>query len=80
MRKVLLALLGVLSIVGITSCHHVTKHNEFHVPEEFDMNKNYTISFWAKNDSDQRQIDVYKKAIFEAIRKKLGETVLKVSD
>ncbi|RIA78199.1 multiple sugar transport system substrate-binding protein [Anaeroplasma bactoclasticum] len=63
MRKVLLALLGVLSIVGITSCHHVTKHNEFHVPEEFDMNKNYTISFWAKNDSDQRQIDVYKKAI-----------------
>lgn len=33
------------------------------------MNRNYEITFWAKNDTNKRQTDIYKKAIedFEAI-------------
>ena len=66
MKKKLLAL-GLLSLSAITlcSCHHVMSHEKFIVPTTFDENKQYTISFWAKNDSDQRQVDVYKKAISE---------------
>lgn len=66
MKRRLLAL-GLLFLAPVTlaSCHHVTQHNKFVVPTTFDENKAYTISFWAKNDSDQRQVDVYKEAISE---------------
>ena len=66
MKRRLLTL-GLLLVATITlsSCHHVTQHNKFIVPTTFDENKSYTISFWAKNDSDQRQVDVYKEAISE---------------
>lgn len=64
-RRLLTLGLLSLSMLSLTSCHHVTQHNRFVVPTTFDEEKTYTISFWAKNDSDQRQVDVYKKAISE---------------
>ena len=41
---------------------------EFTVPEEFDTSRNYEITFWAKNDTNKTQTEIYKKAIadFEA--------------
>lgn len=63
-RILTLGLLG-LSVFALSSCHHVLRHEKFVVPTTFDENKEYTISFWAKNDSDQRQVEVYRKAINE---------------
>lgn len=39
------------------------------VPEEFDTSRNYEITFWAKNDTNKTQTEIYKKAIadFEAL-------------
>ena len=39
------------------------------MPESFDENKKYEITFWAKNDSNPVQVDIYNKAIadFEAL-------------
>ena len=39
------------------------------VPDGFDESKNYEISFWAKNDTNTTQVNIYKKAIadFEAL-------------
>lgn len=33
------------------------------VPESFDESKSYTITFWAKNDTNKTQVAIYQKAI-----------------
>ena len=39
------------------------------MPESFDTSKEYEITFWAKNDTNKNQTDIYKKAIsdFESL-------------
>ncbi len=61
---IFVCLLGVLS-----GCHGSEESVSFQVPESFDANRNYEITFWAKNDTNKRQTDIYKKAIegFEEI-------------
>ena len=41
----------------------------FEMPEEFDTSRSYEISFWAKNDTNKTQTEIYEKAIreFEAL-------------
>lgn len=54
----------------LSGCHGTRQQAEtFSVPETFETNRNYEITFWAKNDTNKRQTDIYKKAIedFEAI-------------
>ena len=43
--------------------------NAFAVPAAFDESKKITITFWAKNDSNKTQVNIYKKAIedFQAL-------------
>ncbi len=43
--------------------------NAFQVPESFSEGKKITITFWAKNDSNKTQVNIYKKAIedFQAL-------------
>lgn len=71
-KKVLLLLLvALLSFSSLTGCHGRKAQNreEFNVPMEFDATKEYNITFWAKNDTNITQSNIYKKAIsdFEAI-------------
>jgi multiple sugar transport system substrate-binding protein len=47
----------------MSGCHGSKGLNEFEIPEEFDTAKNYEITFWAKNDNNRSQQDIYKKAI-----------------
>ena len=39
------------------------------IPDKFDTSRSYEITFWAKNDTNKTQTDIYKKAIsdFEAL-------------
>ena len=64
-----LLLLVILTAAFFTGCHGSKGLPEFHVPEEFDTAKQFEITFWAKNDTNKTQTDVYKKAIsdFEAL-------------
>lgn len=57
---------GVLSLTG---CHEAKEEKNFELPDTFDTSKNYEITFWAKNDTNKTQTDIYKKAIsdFEAL-------------
>jgi len=52
-----------------TGCHGGSSPGAFTIPENVDLTKEYNISFWAKNDNNRRQSDIYKQAIrdFEAI-------------
>ncbi|MCM1213506.1 MAG: extracellular solute-binding protein [Lachnospiraceae bacterium] len=53
-------LLGALTLTG---CHGSKGMADFAVPEEFDTSRSYEITFWAKNDTNKTQTDIYRQAI-----------------
>lgn len=57
------SLLAGLCLFGLTACHGSKEQASFTIPESFDTSRNYEITFWAKNDTNKRQTDIYKKAI-----------------
>lgn len=65
MKKRFAAMLLVLSslLVCLSGCHGSKGLNEFVLPEEFDENRTYEITFWAKNDTNMTQADLYRKVI-----------------
>ncbi|MCQ2557623.1 MAG: extracellular solute-binding protein [Oscillospiraceae bacterium] len=72
MKKTLTVFLLVsllLPVLLLAGCHGAKASSAFLVPENFDSSRNYEISFWAKNDTNKTQTDIYKKAIadFQAI-------------
>ena len=72
MKKIislLLLLLLAFSALSLTSCHGRHALDPFTLPEQFDTEKPIEITFWAKNDTNISQVNVYKKAIedFSAI-------------
>ena len=70
MRKKLLSIIStILMCMSLCGCHGSKESNSFVLPESFDEIKQYEITFWAKNDTNINQVNVYKKAIkdFEEI-------------
>ncbi|MBQ0125167.1 MAG: extracellular solute-binding protein, partial [Clostridiales bacterium] len=62
-------LLICMALAAFCGCHGSRDLPAFELPETFDTSKNYTITFWAKNDTNKAQTDIYNKAIadFEAL-------------
>ncbi|MBR5022136.1 MAG: extracellular solute-binding protein [Oscillospiraceae bacterium] len=72
MKKLLCLLLVVSSIVGLSACHGkkvergqnpTSLVTNFEIPEKFDTSRKFEISFWAKNDNNSTQRDIYAKAV-----------------
>ena len=60
------AALSALWVMGIlTGCHGREGLEEFVMPEELDTSRDYEITFWAKNDTNKTQTDIYNQAIQE---------------
>ncbi len=51
------------STLSLTGCHGRKGLEAFQIPEEFDTSREYAITFWAKNDTNKTQTDIYEKAI-----------------
>ncbi|MBE6930615.1 MAG: extracellular solute-binding protein [Ruminococcaceae bacterium] len=68
-RIAALALLLCLCISLLSGCHGSRDHHGFVMPAEFDTSRKYEISFWAKNDTNMTQVEIYQKAIadFQAL-------------
>ena len=68
-KRIALLLLLVLAVTALTSCHRQVNRDSFAIPETFDETGHVEIMFWAKNDTNQTQTDIYKKAMadFEAL-------------
>ena len=68
-RLLALTLALITVTLAFSSCHGGNDINAFALPEKFDSSREYEISFWAKNDSNMTQVDIYRKAIsdFEAL-------------
>lgn len=62
-KKSNLLLFAIMAFITLSGCHGSRGLPEFHVPEEFDTSRNFEITFWAKNDTNKTQTDIYKKAI-----------------
>ena len=68
-KRLLCLILALLMLLPLTACHGSRERAAFAVPEAFDESRNYEISFWAKNDTNKTQTEIYEKAIrdFEAL-------------
>ena len=68
-KRILCALLCALCLLPLTACHGSRGYDDFVMPEGFDSSREYEISFWAKNDTNKTQTEIYQKAIadFEAL-------------
>ena len=53
----------VLILPMLVSCHGAKQSSAFVLPDEFDTSREYEITFWAKNDTNKTQVNIYKKAI-----------------
>ncbi len=70
MKKILsIALAAVMGLTLFTGCHGARRMNDFVIPENFDTEKTYELTFWAKSDTNVTQTRIYEKAIadFEAL-------------
>lgn len=63
MKKLCSMLFLFVLVFSFAGCHGSKEENTFVLPEEFDTSKNYEITFWAKNDTNMTQVEIYKKAI-----------------
>ena len=60
--SVLKSLLLLLSL-SFTSCHGAKSLEPFATPKNFDSSKEIELTFWAKNDTNKVQTEIYNKAI-----------------
>ena len=76
MKKLLALLLALALTLSFTGCHGTLASGEnpaasssYPVPDEFDTSRRYEVTFWAKNDTNMAQVNIYKQAIadFEAL-------------
>ena len=65
-KKVCAIVCAVLSSMFMfTGCHGSEGLRAFEIPEEFDTTRQYEIVFWAKNDTNKAQTNVYEQAILD---------------
>ena len=69
MKKLALLLCLLLCLAALTGCHGSRDQSAFEMPDTFDTSRNYEITFWAKNDTNMTQVEIYEKAIadFQAL-------------
>ena len=69
MKKCISLLLLLSLLLGLTACHQATTLETFQMPESFDTSRQFTITFWAKNESNVVQKAIYEQAVadFEAL-------------
>ncbi len=61
-KKTVLCLLLLVCLM-LTGCHGKNTAAAFALPDHFDTDRQYEITFWAKNDTNMTQVNIYKAAI-----------------
>ena len=61
MKKLISIMLTTVLLLSLTACHGSQEQKVFEIPNSFDTSRNYEISFWAKNDTNMTQVEIYKK-------------------
>ena len=73
---------AVLCAGLLAGCHGRQERAAFAVPDSFDESKTYEITFWAKNDTNKTQTDIYRQAIedFQALYPNITVTLRLYTD
>lgn len=58
-----LLLMTVMLCLALSGCHGSKGLQTFKMPEDFDLSRQYEITFWAKNDTNMTQVAIYEKTI-----------------
>ncbi len=68
-RALALIVCMLICLLGLSGCHGTRGLNAFVLPETFEEDREYEISFWAKNDTNKTQVAIYEQAIedFESL-------------
>lgn len=69
-KRFLAFLTAILLLTTVlTGCHGSKKRAAFNIPETLDGSREFTLTFWAKNDTNLTQRAIYEKAMadFEAL-------------
>ena len=64
-KSIALCLLLCVICISFAGCHGSQRRQAFVIPDEFDESRSYEITFWAKNDTNISQTQVYERAIEE---------------
>ncbi len=69
MKKKICLMINIFIVILLSSCHGTliplkekVELIDFEVPQEFDTTKEYNVTFWAKNDTNKYQQEIYLKA------------------
>ena len=68
-KRCALLFMLLLSLALLSGCHGSRGMTAFEIPTTFDTNRQFEITFWAKNDTNKTQTAIYTQAIsdFEAL-------------
>ena len=82
MKKLMYLFTLILIALCITGCHGKESMGSFVVPTKFDTSRDYEITFWAKNDSNLTQKNIYQQAIdnFQKIYPNIHVTMVSYTD
>ncbi len=81
-RLVSVILLLCLLASVFSGCHGALDRESFAIPAEFDTTRNFEITFWAKNDTNLTQVEIYRQAIedFQALYPNITVTMRLYTD
>ena len=63
MKKAVCLMLVLTLLIALSGCHGTRGLKAFEIPEVFDTSRAYEITFWAKNDTNVVQADIYRQTI-----------------
>ncbi|MBO7673369.1 MAG: extracellular solute-binding protein [Atopobiaceae bacterium] len=63
LRSLAAAIVAVALVLSLGGCHGSTGLPTFEVPQSWDSSRTYELTFWAKNDTNKAQTQVYEDAI-----------------
>ena len=80
--SVFLLLTLLSSVASLVGCHQRTGGSTLAVPDEFDTSRQYEITFWAKNENNLTQRQIYQRAIdeFEKLYPNIKVTIRNFTD
>ena len=81
-RSAVVSLICLLISAVLSGCHGKGGLAEFTIPESLDESRQIEITFWAKNDSNKPQADIYRKAIedFESLYPNIKVNIRQYTD
>ena len=81
-RSAVIFLICIFMSAVLSGCHGKGGLAEFTIPESLDESRQIEITFWAKNDSNKPQADIYRKAIedFESLYPNIKVNIRQYTD